>query len=143
MIEIEVFKPYHVELMRAQGVQGTQLHEVSHVPDAYASLGHVRALTAREGERILMCGGVVPFLPNVGLLWALLAEDSGRHMLWLHRATQRFLEMQTTRRLEASVEKGFSQGCRWLKLMGFQREGVMRAYGLNGEDHIRYARVRV
>lgn len=143
MIDVRVFKPYHVELMRAQGIQSAQVHEVSHVPDVYASLGGCRGLTAFDGERVLMCGGVSPQWAGVGALWALVAEQAGSHMLSLHRATKRFIDLQRFRRLEASVEKGFTEGCRWLELMGFEHEGPMRAYGLNGEDHIRYALVRL
>lgn len=82
---------------------------------------------------------------HIGLVWAAVAKDAGRHMLWLHRATARYLEaVQAThrlRRLEATVEKGFAVGCRWVELLGFEFEGEMRAFGANGETHLRYARV--
>lgn len=140
---VEPFRPYHIELLIAQGVQGSQLRQVSHVPAGYASLARIPgpALTARDGERIVLCGGILPIGPKMGVLWAVLSETAGAHMLWLHRATQRFIAINPPRRLEASVEKGFPQGCRWLELMGFAFEGEMRAYGLDGETHLRFARV--
>lgn len=30
----------------------------------------------------------------------------------------------------------------WLQTLGFRREGVLRAYGKNGEDYVQYARLR-
>jgi len=139
-VTLEPFKLYHIELMKAQGVQSAQQREVSHVPSRWANVG--TALTAREGERIIACGGVVHIHPGMGLLWAVLSEAAGTHMTWLHRATIRFLEINPPRRLEATVEKGFIQGCRWLTLLGFEFEGEMAAYGIDGETHLRYGRVR-
>lgn len=140
---VEPFQPYHIELLIAQGVQKEQLRQVSHVPASYASLKRLPgpALTAREGERIVLCGGVMPVGPTMGVLWAVLSEEAGKHMLWLHRATQRFIAIHPPRRLEATVEKGFPQGCRWLELLGFRYEGEMPAYGFDGETHLRFGKV--
>ena len=136
----------HVRFLIAQGCQASQLRQVSH---ASAILGNLErppglAMTAREGDRILLCGGILPTgaHPALGVLWAVLAADAGRHMLWLHRATRRFIDISPLQRLEATVEDGFPAGCRWLELLGFEYEGRMRAYGLNGETHLRYARIR-
>jgi RimJ/RimL family protein N-acetyltransferase len=63
-------------------------------------------------------------------------------MLFLHRATRRFIDLEPLRRLEASVEVGFPAGERWLELLGFEHEGPLRAFGANGEDHVRYARIQ-
>lgn len=137
-MRVEVFQPYHLKLLLAQGVQPSQRREVSHVPDEYATVG--RALTAFDGERVLLCGGIVP-LGHIGILWALLAEDAGHHMIALHRATKRFLGIHPPRRIEASVEKGFNAGCRWIELLGFRFEGEMPGYGRDGETHLRYGLV--
>jgi hypothetical protein len=144
---VEPFQPYHLQVLIAQGVQPSQIgqvRQVSQVPAGYASVGRMpgTAMTARCGDQIVCCGGVFPF-GNIGVLWAVLSNCAGGHMLWIHRATQRFLEFSTQRRLEASVEKGFPQGCRWLELLGFKYEGEMEAYGLDGETHLRYARIRI
>jgi len=140
---VEPFQPFHVERLIQQGVQPSQVREVSYVPASYASVQKPPGLsmTAREGEHIVLCGGVIPTGPRMGLLWALLSHDAGRHMVWLHRATRRFLEIEPWRRVEATVESGFPAGCRWLTLLGFEFEGRMRSFGPGGEDHLRYARV--
>jgi hypothetical protein len=39
------------------------------------------------------------------------------------------------------MREGFGQGCRWVELLGFEFEGRMKGYGLNGETHLRYAKV--
>lgn len=139
---VEPFKPYHIELLRAQGVQSAQLREVSHVPLTYESVAKPLgpAVTVFDAGRALVCGGIVVQAPGRGECWALMSEDAGRHMTWLHYAVKRFISMQRWERLEASVEEGFGAGCRWLNLLGFSYEGKMLKYGLNGETHLRYAR---
>lgn len=140
---VEVFQPFHVQVLMAQGVQPSQVQQVSHVPASYASVRRPPglAMTVWDGDRILLCGGVIPTGPGAGLLWALLSAAAGGRMVWMHRATQRFLALEPLRRLEASVQEGFPAGCRWLEMLGFKYEGPLEAYGPNGEDHLRYARI--
>lgn len=141
---VEPFQLYHLKLLHAQGVQPAQARQVSHLPASYDSVARLPGLsmTVRHGEDIVLCGGVLPTAPNMGLLWAVLSAQAGAHMVWLHRATRRFLEINPPRRIEATVEDGFPAGCRWLEMLGFEFEGRMRAYGMDGETHLRYAKVR-
>jgi RimJ/RimL family protein N-acetyltransferase len=62
-------------------------------------------------------------------------------MVVLDRAVRRLLSLRSFRRIEASTEADFKQGCRWLEMLDFQSEGLMRKYGPDGADHIRYARI--
>jgi hypothetical protein len=141
-VRVEVFQPYHVDLLRAQGVQGAQLRAVSQVPAEYATVARLEgpAVTAFDGDRILICGGIAKYSANSGICWALLSADSGKHLLWLHRSVERFISINPWRRLEATVEKGFGAGCRWVELLGFQLEGEMPCYGDDRETHLRYGR---
>ncbi|MDP9066611.1 MAG: hypothetical protein M3O06_12200 [Pseudomonadota bacterium] len=131
------FQPFHLEILRAQGIQAAQ---VSHVPATYAKFQRPPgpALTVFHGEQVILCGGIVTVGSGMGILWAVLSKNAGRHMVWLHRATQRFLQLQELRRIEATVEAGFAAGCRWIELLGFKFEGDMPGYGDNGETHLRY-----
>ena len=45
------------------------------------------------------------------------------------------------RRLEADTALGFGSGSRWLRMLGFEDEGVSRAFGPDGADFRRFARV--
>lgn len=141
---VEPFQPFHVDVLRAQGVQPAQLAEVSHVPGSYASVGRPQgpAVTARDGDHILICGGIVKQTDTRGECWALLSPDAGRHMLSLTRAVKRFIEIHPWKRLEATVEEQFGAGCKWVEILGFRFEGVLPRYGLDGETHLRYVRLR-
>jgi len=137
---VQPFKPYHIDLLRAQGVQGAQLGEVSLVLGAYENVPPGPAVTGFEGDRILICGGIAKIAPGNGICWALLAADPGKHMHALHFAVKRFISLQPWRRLEATVEEGFGAGCRWVELLGFKFEGSMPKYGPKGETHLRYGK---
>ncbi len=99
------------------------------------------ALAAVEGDRIFCIAGIYEIWDGRGLAWALLAHDSGRHMTALHRVTKRALDVTAFRRVEADVLNSHSEGHRWMQLLGFQHEGVRRAYW-QGQDYALYARVR-
>jgi RimJ/RimL family protein N-acetyltransferase len=53
-----------------------------------------------------------------------------------------FLDNAPYRRIEATVDVGFKQGHRWIKMLGFELEGYMRAYRPDGADMLLYARVK-
>jgi hypothetical protein len=145
MLTVVPWHPWHIELMKAQGgAQAAQAAELAAVPPGFSELAAPPgpALSVFDGEFLLMCGGIVYQGPGRGALWSLVGDRARPHMNYLHYAAKRFIGMDHWRRLEATCEEGFPQGCRWLKLLGFEFEGLMRAYGLNGETHRRYARIR-
>lgn len=142
VLRYEPFRPFDFELLLAQGLQRAQ--RLSIVPADYATFRTPIgvAMTAWAGERVVMCGGVATSNGRHGLLWALVSETAGRHMLELHRGVTRFLrDHARVQRLEATVEFGFFPGCRWLRLLGFRYEGLMPGYGDRGETHLRFGRV--
>jgi hypothetical protein len=144
VITVRPFKPYHVDLLLAQGVQHSQARAISHLPGSYASVAPQGppgpAVSAFVGDRVLICGGIIPMAPKRGICWALLSEHAKQHMTWLHYATKRFITLDRWQRLEATVEEGFGAGCRWVELLGFKYEGSMPHYGDDDETHLRYAR---
>lgn len=141
---VEPFKPFHVDLLRAQGVQSAQVREVSIVPASCALLPWPKgpAVTARDGDHILICGGIIEHSEKRGTCWALLSAEASRHMLPITKAVKRFIEIYPWRRLEASVEEQFGMGCKWVELLGFSFEGRMPLFGDDGSTHLRYARVK-
>jgi hypothetical protein len=136
---VRPFEPFHIDVLKAQGPQLAQISELSIVPQGTVIRPHGSAVTAFDGDTILLCGGVIPQFKN-GICWALLSSDAAKHMSALHYATKRFLTIQNWQRLEATVEEGFASGCRWVELLGFKFEGRMPKYGPLGETHLRYGR---
>lgn len=136
--------PFETEHVERIELQDAQRYVISHICVEY--LKHLQAvgpaLSAEEDGRILACAGVAFQGFGMGVLWAFVAKDAGRHMVKLDRCVRRLLGLTDLKRIEAATEASFKQGCRWLELLGFEQEGLMRRYGPNGEDHYRYALIR-
>lgn len=98
------------------------------------------AITLRHDGRTLVCGGVVELWPGRSQVWALVSADAGPHFVAVVRGMRRFLAQHDTRRIEAVVDTHFAAGHRLIRMLGFVREGTMRAYD-QGRDCDLYARV--
>jgi RimJ/RimL family protein N-acetyltransferase len=52
------------------------------------------------------------------------------------------LETTDFKRVEAYVDANFEAGHRWITMLGFEREGYMRAFSPLGDDAVLYARIK-
>ena len=98
--------------------------------------------TAEHDGAILGIGGVEPQWENRATAFALLSDDSGPHFPAIHSAVVEFLDNAQYRRIEATVDVGFKQGHRWIKMLGFELEGYMSSYRPDGADMLLYARIK-
>jgi RimJ/RimL family protein N-acetyltransferase len=99
------------------------------------------AWTAEHDGVILGIAGLAPQWENRASAWALISDAAGPHFRKFHGAVSRFLVMSNYRRIEATVDVGFEAGHRWMKMLGFEHEGLLRAYRPDGADMHLYARV--
>ena len=136
--------PFDPEHVRAMVVQERQIAVVSHVtPEYLAALKQAGpAVTVEADGEPICCGGVATTGFGMGMLWAFVSAQAAHRLVRIDRVARRLLEVADLRRIEATTEQDFRQGCRWLELLGFQSEGIMRKYGPDGSDHVRYALVR-
>lgn len=135
--------PFHVEHLAQLALQPHQAYLASEVltPGYAEALATGDAFSCFEGDELVMCAGVLPIWEGRGLAWALLSASAGRVMLALTRATLRFLKVCRYRRVETHVEVEFAAGHQWMRMLGFEREGCMRAYSPDGRDCDLYARI--
>jgi hypothetical protein len=94
-----------------------------------------------DNGEILGIAVVAPQWENRAMALVLMSESAGRHFHKIHRAVNRFLGIAGFRRVEATVDVGFDAGDRWMKMLGFEFEGLMRAYRPDGADMKLYARI--
>lgn len=96
-----------------------------------------------EGD-VIFIGGVVPMWQGRAAVWSLVSTYAGSDMLRIHRKVRQKLNdfNEKYRRLEMTVDVGFTQGHRWAKMLGFEVEGYMRAYRPDGGDMLMYSRIR-
>lgn len=100
------------------------------------------AWSAEIDEGIIAIGGLQPQWEGRAIAWTLISSVSGKYFLQIHREVEKFLNHSPFRRIEATVDVGFKPGHRWMRMLGFEPEGLMRAYRPDGGDQVLYARVR-
>lgn len=100
------------------------------------------AWTAEADGQILGIGGLAAQWENRAIAWTLLSGDVGKYFVQLHRAVKDVLVKSPYVRIEATVDVGFEPGHRWMKMLGFEVEGYLKAYRPDGGDQIMYARIR-
>lgn len=142
MIEVVKFRPAHLDELRLQPSQEYLAAFVGRPGYGQELVDAGPCYTARRDGKIICCAGVVELWKGRASAWALLSWDAGQSMRPLHREVQRFLDRCDIRRVEAYVYPGFEPGHRWARMLGFEREGFMRAFHLDGSDMVMYARIQ-
>ncbi len=99
------------------------------------------AISVLDNGRILLIGGIVNIWPGRSEVWSVLGIGSEKQMLSLTRVARKTLNLSFVKRLESYCLSGFSQGERWLKILGFQHEATLRKYYPNGSDAELYVRI--
>lgn len=92
--------------------------------------------------KVIGCGGVYDLSMNRAYAWALVSKDAGKHLLQATKAVKLYLDDKYYRRIETAVMINFGAGHRWVKMLGFEREGTMKKWGDDGNDYDMYARVK-
>ena len=136
-LTIGKFAPEDIGAMRIQNAQLAEVNPASlQSPYGYA-------WTAWAGDSPIICAGIIEVWEGRAYAWALLSQDAGEYMLAMTREIRSRLSALPFRRVEMAVAAGFSAGCRWAKLLGFECEtpSPMRGYLPNGGSAWLYARV--
>ena len=99
--------------------------------------------TAFDDHEPIAAGGVILLdLENsIGRAWALMTSAAGRHMTGITRASRRFFRTADVRRVETPIFIDTPLSIRWAEMLGFAREGLMKAWA-PGRDAWLYALVR-
>lgn len=140
-MRIVPFEPEHLSqllLQPSQAMLQPTLKDPSYGPSLKAG-GPAYSLIV--DDVVLAAGGLIPQWENRAVAWALIAAEVGPHMVSLTRAVKRAFSLHHFRRVETSVACDFEQGHRWARMLGFEREGRMRAFTPDGDDCDLYARI--
>ncbi|MCW5623338.1 MAG: GNAT family N-acetyltransferase [Burkholderiales bacterium] len=141
-VEIVPYQPAHLRAMALQPKQefiGAWVN--SDYPEALAAAPGI-SYSAVRGDEVLACAGLAEQWTGRMLAWALLARGIGGGFVVIDRAVKRCLEAAPARRIEAHVDAEFLPAQRWVERLGFNREGLMRAFSVDGRDFQLWARVR-
>jgi hypothetical protein len=96
----------------------------------------------RLDGRLVAIGGHTPVWPGRTILWGYLGANCGPALPVMTKEIRRQIGDMRVEfpRMEAYAERHHAEGHRWLKLLGFKQEGLMRKF-YNGRDYVLYAKV--
>ena len=144
----EPFRAEHIEQFVIQSDQNVERHtyESWSADDWETISGQGLAVTGFRDESPIIVVGIIPMWHGRALGWALFSAGLNRSdLLFIHRAVVEKLDLfqrdPAFKRIEATVRETFIQGHRWVRLMGFRPEGLMRNYDPDGHDNRLYARI--
>ena len=82
--------------------------------------------------------------PGVGECWALLAKDIYRYPKATTKIAKKLvadnMEIMKLHRMQVTTLNADTRAKKWLKCLGFEEEGVMRMFGPDKQDFVRYAK---
>jgi RimJ/RimL family protein N-acetyltransferase len=90
--------------------------------------------TVLVADRPIACGGFEEPWEGRAIVWAVLSREAGSHMLAITRAVRRALAIHPAERIEAQAVASFRPAVRWLKLIGFEEECLLRKFH-RGQDY--------
>jgi RimJ/RimL family protein N-acetyltransferase len=141
VIEFVAFKPQHLAALRLQAMQASVQPTMNEAHGREIEATGGRTFTMLLHGKPIACGGAFEIWPGRAYLWSYLSDDALRHMRALHRFTLNMLSRMSWRRIESYADVQHRAAARWLLHLGFQFEGVARAWAVDGRDMAQFARV--
>ena len=137
MIKIVALKPDHFDSL---DIQPEQRHILPYINKEYVDyLTNSDSFSCFYNGEIIGCGGMIEVYQDRAILWSLVGANAGKAFVAAHRAVERFLSLYNYRRVETIVLTSHYAAHRWIRMLGFVREGTMTNY-FNGTDFDLYAR---
>jgi len=110
---------------------------VERLPQGYS-------FTALVDGKVYAMFGLVPFWKGVYEAWLIPTSDLDEHKFKMCRTSLKFFEYTAkilrARRYQCYVHSQNFLSIRWIEMMVFKKEGLMKNFGPNQEDHFLYAR---
>jgi len=98
----------------------------------------------KDGQ-ILASGGVILYWNGVAEGWLITDEKADMFPKTFYKGIKMKLEELAEKlglhRIHMNVIEGHDKSCRWLMRMGYRFEGLMKNYGPDKSNYIRFARV--
>lgn len=141
---VRPFRPSDIAVLQIQQAQSYMRQYLSDIDARVLDIKDL-AWTGEENGHVIACAGVIPQWPGRAIAWALMSPMAGKCFRRIHRSVSAFLDYnirERFHRIEATVDVDFDRAHKWMRMLGFEREGVMKKYRPDGMDQVLYARVR-
>jgi RimJ/RimL family protein N-acetyltransferase len=139
------FEPGHAEELIGQAdinqaekkfLLGRHIHDLS---SGYS-------ISVIRNGHLLGSGGIFPIWDGLGEAWVIPSELVQKHKKMFVKLIRENMARMTDefqfRRLQATARADAPKSRRFLEFLGFEREGLLKAYGPDGADHVLFAKIR-
>lgn len=147
-VNVIQYEPFHAYLILEKNVREEDL-QLTQFPDWEKWVINCKtagpAYTLIIDHHIVACGGVFLLEWHKAEAWVLLSTFFYRYVKTAFREIKGYLKeiikAYDLRRVQALVRPNFDSGKRLMYHLGFQEEGILRAYGPSGEDYSMFSRI--
>jgi len=143
-IEVIAYLPEHAReiLVRPGDLHVKQNEEFIKWTELNSKGGAFTGRRISDGK-ILACAGIRILWPGVGEAWAIFCDEVGSYAFeaYAYIATYalQIINDFNLKRIQCFVQADNALYVKYLENLGFRREGLLRKFGRNGEDHYIYA----
>lgn len=132
------FEPEHVLQIKPQQTQSYMNLTLEY--GQYLATGN--CFTGVQDGKVVAIGGIIPVYAGRGYMHLIVAEDMPHQWIKLYRAARRLIDAVADDYVRLETMSVFSDADRWLELLGFEYEGVLRRVMPGGQDAKSYSIVR-
>lgn len=101
--------------------------------------------SAEIDGRIVASAGLIPLWAGVAEAWMISGDEIDRHAIKIARTLRTKLEdimwQRSIHRAQANIHCRFARAIRLAGWLGFENEGRMTRFGVEGDDYYRFAKV--
>ena len=145
-VVIVPFENKHAEQILEQGLNSEFLElKPEHRKYAYFLKEVGMSFTGLVNNKPIAAGGVFYLWDGVAEGWVLATKEIYKYPIFcakhIKQRTEIILKANIIKRIQTSVKADCDVALRFAKWLGFKKEGLMKSYGPDGSDFVRFARV--
>ena len=145
-VVIVPFQNEHADQILKQGLNSDILElKPEHKKYAYFLKEIGMSFTGLVNDKPIAAGGVFHLWDGVAEGWVLATKDIYKYPVFcakhIKQRTEIILKANKIKRLQTSVKADCDVALRFAKWLGLKEEGLMKQYGPDGSDFIRFARI--
>ena len=145
-IEIVPFKSEHAKKILAKGLNDVALELRPEHKKYVVDIEDIgMSFTGLLNNQPIAAGGICYLWDGVAEGWVLATKDIYKYPIFcakhIKKRTEMLIKNNNIKRLQTSVKADCEMAIRFAKWLGLNSEGLMKNYGPDGEDFIRFARI--
>ncbi len=114
---------------------------INTIKERIALYGGGDAFTLKCNDGVIACGGFAELWKGVAECWLILGDNFHSNWIGAARACAYHIAQRDEYRLQMVVDSNDEVAQRFAAWLGFEKEGLLKMYGINKQDYFMYGRV--